>query len=145
MGIHTSFTEAKADAIVEQLREGIPLREICRQDNMPQWRTVYDWIRKDPDFATRIALAREDGYDCIAEECLHIANTPEPTTKTEILKDPDGNVKWTKTIEFDNVDARKLKIDLRLKLLAKWNPKKYGDRPMDNNSKELVWENVLPK
>ena len=34
---------------------------------MPAWRTVYDWIRAHPDFATRIAHARELGFDAIAD------------------------------------------------------------------------------
>lgn len=63
---------------------------------------------KDKDFDARIARAREDGYDVIADECMRLADT-KPADQVE--------VGW-----------RRLQIDTRLKLLAKWNPKKYGDR-----------------
>jgi hypothetical protein len=63
---------------------------------------------KDEDFVRRIARAREDGYDVIADQCMVLADL-EPT-------DP-LHVNW-----------RRLQVETRLKLLAKWNPKKYGDR-----------------
>jgi hypothetical protein len=56
----------------------------------------------------RIARAREDGHDALAEQCQVLSDTP-PRDAVE--------VQW-----------RKLQIETRLKLLAKWNPRKYGDR-----------------
>ena len=115
-----------AKQMCEQLSEGIPLREICRQEGFPAWRTVYDWMARDPDLSTAIAHARDVGYDAIAEDCLRIADTQligEEITETE---DEEG-----KKISIKKVDMlghRKLQIETRLKLLAKFNPKKYGDR-----------------
>ena len=63
---------------------------------------------KDEQFGLRIARAREDGYDRIADQCVELADL-EPTDQVQ--------VGW-----------RRLQVDTRLKLLAKWNPKKYGDR-----------------
>ena len=46
-----------------------------------------------------------------------------------VLKDADGKpVMQTETKCADMIEHRKLRIDTRLKLLAKWNPKKYGDK-----------------
>ncbi len=122
MGRKSEYTEEVANAICEQLAEGIPLREICRQDGMPAWRTVYDWKDAHPDFATRITRAREIGEDAISQECLRIADTPVMGTKTV------SKATGMEITEGDMIEHRKLQIETRLKLLAKWNPKKWGDK-----------------
>lgn len=102
-------------SICEQIADGIPLREICRQSGMPAWRTVYDWVGADEAFAAAIARAREMGHEAIAEETVEMVDA-EPE------RGPDGKVDpgW--------VAHTKLRVEHRLKLLAKWSPKKYGDK-----------------
>ena len=96
---------------------------------MPAWRTVYDWMYKDEALGDKgvglsaaIARARDIGYDAIAEECLYIADNVR-LGQEETFDDEGSKV----TIR-DMLGHRKLQIETRLKLLAKWNPKKYGDR-----------------
>jgi hypothetical protein len=69
-----------------------------------------------------IARARDIGYDAIAEECLLIADTPQFGQK-QVMSDEGA----TTTIE-DMLGHRKLQIETRLKLLAKFHPTKYGDK-----------------
>jgi hypothetical protein len=69
-----------------------------------------------------IARAREVGYEALAEECLLIADNPQ-WGQVQTMTD-----KGTSTTVEDMLGHRKLRIETRLKLLAKWNPKKYGDR-----------------
>lgn len=118
-----SYSEATSISICEQIAEGVPLRVICRQDGMPKWRTVYDWLEQQPEFAARFARARIVGFDAIAAEALEIADSPiegvETTTKA------DGS---TEEKRGDMLGHRKLQIETRLKLLAKWDPKRYGER-----------------
>jgi hypothetical protein len=101
---------------------------------MPAWRTVYDWIEGDPDFAARFARARDIGFDAIAHEALEIADTPQIGHRTEESGDS------VKTVTEDMLGHRKLQIETRLKLLAKWSPKKYGDK----QSVELTGANGGP-
>ncbi|WP_369820963.1 terminase [Pseudorhodoferax sp. Leaf274] len=112
-----------ADAICSRLRTGEPMASICRDESMPAVRTVGDWKDANPAFAASIARAREEGFDALAAECLEIANTPlegiESTTK------PNGDVEEKRG---DMLGHRKLQIETRLKLLAKWDPKRYGDK-----------------
>ena len=119
----TTYTTEIAAEICARLSEGEPLRVICRDSHMPAWRTVYDWMRANPEFATRIARARELGYDAIAEEALEIADTPREGVRIE-ESDKDG----AKRVRDDMLGHRKLQVETRLKLLAKWSPKKYGDK-----------------
>jgi hypothetical protein len=112
-----------ARIICEQLSEGIPLRQICRDnEGFPAWRTVYDWMGRDEELSASIARARDIGYDALAEECLLIADTPQFGQK-QVMSDEGA----TTTIE-DMLGHRKLQIETRLKLLAKFHPTKYGDR-----------------
>ena len=117
-----SYSPELADEICERISKGETLRAICRDTHTPSWRAVYDWIAKDVDFASHIAHARELGFDAIAEEALSIADTPMEGIETE-ESDTGKRVKRS-----DMLGHRKLQIETRLKLLAKWSPAKYGDR-----------------
>ena len=119
----STYTEQMANAIIEWIAEGRPLREFCRQPNMPAWRTVYDWLEKEPEFGARFARARSMGADAIAEEALNIADTPVEGVRRE-TGGKDGN----KEVYEDMLGHRKLQVETRLKLLAKWFPQKYGDK-----------------
>ena len=122
MGRRTKYTAEIARQICERLSEGETLKSICRDEKMPGWRAVYDWMERHEEFAASIARARELGFDAIAEEALQIANTPEIGEETE----DDGEK--IKTKRADMLGHRKLQVWTRLQLLAKWSPGKYGDR-----------------
>jgi hypothetical protein len=117
-GRESRFTKVIAEKIINDLCDGVPLRAICRKDGMPAWRTVYDWLDRYPNFAAAIARARDLGEIALAEQCLDIADDEQHdwvlTKKGVVLNEVA-------------VGRAKLQIDTRLKLLAKFNPKKWGD------------------
>jgi hypothetical protein len=127
MGRPSKYTEAIALSICEQLSEGIPLREICRQEGMPAWRTVYDWMWRNEALSTAIARARDIGYDKMAEECLYIADNLHMGKKKVFTSGADDDEDSVTVTEEDMLGHRKLQIETRLKLLAKFNPKRYGE------------------
>ena len=116
------FSPEIADEICSRISDGEPLRKICRDIHMPSWRAVYDWIENDKGFASRIARARDLGFDSIAEEALEIADTPVVGEETE----DDGTT--VKIRRADMLGHRKLQVHTRLQLLAKWCPAKYGEK-----------------
>ena len=133
------YTIAISELICSELSTGKPLRQICR-DHSIAWPTVYDWRDAHPDFATRFALARERGEDALAAECLEIADTPmegvETTEEATLITTDSAEdapqivtpATTVKTKRGDMLGHRKLQIETRLKLLAKWNPSKWGDK-----------------
>lgn len=112
------------EQICDRIAEGEPLRQICRTPGFPKFRTVYDWLESDEEFAARFAQARLHGFDAIAEEALAIADTPVLGDEYEL--DGDGNK--VKIHRRELVHHRKLQVHTRMQLLAKWDPKRYGDR-----------------
>ena len=134
IGRPSKYTPELADEICQRLSNGEPLRQICRDDHMPAWQKIYEWMAKDEKLSGAIAHARDLGYDAMAEECLIIADTPQ-LGQTQVMDDKGSKV----TIE-DMLGHRKLKIETRLKLLAKFNPKKYGERVQIAGSKEEPFE-----
>lgn len=99
--------------ICARLEEGEPLAVILRDMGIP-WRTVYDWRETDEAIAERFNEARDVGYDVIAQRIRDVAagrHRPE-------------NVKDTFTL----VNRDKLMVETDLKLLAKWDPRRYGER-----------------
>jgi hypothetical protein len=126
-GRPSKYSEEIALNICEQLSEGIPLREICRQEGMPAWRTVYDWMWRNEQLSTAIAHARDIGYDKMAEECLWIADNLHIGQKKVYSSGVEEGEDSMTVTEEDMLGHRKLQIETRLKLLAKFNPKRYGD------------------
>jgi len=106
------------EQLVAWLSAGKTLQDFCRQEQMPAFRTIYNWQDADDIFAANIARARIVGHDAIAEDCLHLADK-EPL---EVF-DEGGNKRY----DPGSIAWRKMQIETRLKLLAKWNPK-YSDK-----------------
>jgi hypothetical protein len=121
-GRPSTYDPKLAERIIAGLSQGIPLTVICRDMGKPGIRTVYDWMDTHPEFSASIARARDLGYDAIAAECMEIANNPLMGIE-EVTKE------WgTEISRRDMLGHRKLQIETRLKLLAKWDPKRYGER-----------------
>jgi hypothetical protein len=104
----TKKTPEVIQHLLDGLANGVTLRALCREDGMPNWRTVYDWIEADAELAAQVARARELGFDAIAEDVFDIADGTRASS--------------------EHVQLSKMRIDTRLKLLACWSPKKYGNK-----------------
>lgn len=106
-GRPTKCSPELVDEIVQRISLGETLAQICRDHNIDR-STVYDWRNADEDFSLRFAKARQDGFDAISEETIRIADTV-PAISEEVAK-------------------ARLRVETRLKLLAKWDPRRYGER-----------------
>jgi transposase len=113
-------TEDIVTSICLRLAQGEPLAQICREDGMPGLSTVYDWQSADKDISGRFARAREAGFDQIALDALRIADDATSDRAT----DSEGRER----VDNEAIQRSRLRVETRLKLLAKWDPKRYGDR-----------------
>ena len=105
-GMSTVRTAENADKIVAGISDGVPLRQLCRDLQISK-SEVYRWRDDDAEFEGRIARARLEGFDAIADETIEIVDN--------LTEDPA---------------SRRVRADTRLKLLAKWDPKRYGDKQL---------------
>lgn len=113
------WTAELEQSVIDWIASGKTLREFCRQDGNPSHDAVYDHEKLSKEFKQRIAHAREIGEDVIAQECLTIAD--------------DGSNDYVETkygpqVNQEHIQRSRLRVDTRLKLLSKWNPRKYGDK-----------------
>lgn len=120
-GRPSDYSAELAKEICDNLAEGTPLAEICREDGMPHPSTVRRWARTNEALSLAIADAREDGEDRITANIRRTAKGDAGFSTNDVQRD-------------------KLIIETDLKLLAKWNPKKYGDKTVLSNDPE----NPLP-
>lgn len=110
-GVKEHNREAILAKILPRLADGEPLSVICRDIGFER-RTVNKWRQEDPDIDERMQEAKDDGYDAIAMRAAR-------TARGEHRKGKDS---------MTCVQRDKLASETDLKLLAKWDPKRYGDR-----------------
>jgi hypothetical protein len=110
------------EAVAAGLRRGTPLTVICealQAQGRFSGQSVFNWLKSDPEAALAIRYARDLGFDWIAHDCIEIADD----TSNDVVFDGDG-------IPHANGAAvlrAKVRVWTRLQLLAKWDPKRYGE------------------
>jgi len=138
-------TPEVVEEILQRLSDGEPLAVICRSDKkFPHPNAWLNWVDADEDLAIAYARARDVGADAIAVQALEILDA-EPERVVEI--DANGN-KTVGRIDSAAVAWARNRAEIRLKLLAKWNPKKYGDKQAvdigNKDGEKLQVEDSLP-
>ena len=110
--------------IIEDIENGSSLIGSLRKENRPTTETFYKWIDGNEDKTKRYARAAEKRADAIFEEILEISNHSDE----DHTPFTGGNV----------IQRDRLKIDARKWMLAKMNPKKYGDSIKTEHSGEVT-------
>jgi hypothetical protein len=118
-GRPSKWTQEIEDDICARLSRGEPLRAICRTEGYPEWNTVYLWMETRDGFSERVARARENGVEAIAQDTLAMIDE-EP----RYVEDAKGGTR----IDTGYIQWMKLRTEQRMKLLACWSPNRYGAR-----------------
>lgn len=77
IGRPSIYSDELAETICDRLREGESMRRLCKDDGMPDRRTVERWMAADPEFAAKCARAREDQADLMDDRILDLADKTE--------------------------------------------------------------------
>lgn len=104
------YTPELATEICARMSEGRSLRSVCRDEDMPDIRTVMRWLG-DPEkqeFCQQYAHARESLADALVEETLDLADGCDP--------------------ESGAVNKARLQVDTRKWFASKVAARKYGDK-----------------
>lgn len=132
-GRPTDYSEEVAETLCLLIAEGESLRAICDMDDMPAKATVFRWLARYPEFRDKYTRAKELGSEVHAEEMLEIAD--DATNDWMEAHNADGEAVGYK-LNGEHVQRSKLRIDTRKWLLAKLQPKKYGDKVDLNHGAE---------
>lgn len=130
------------DEIAEEICELIAttprgLDFICNtHDDLPSARTVARWLAAHESFRQRYVRARERQADLIFDECLEIADDGTNDTK---LVGAEGDEREAQNSEW--ISRSKLRVDTRMRMAGKLNPKKYGDKTLHGSDPD----NPLPQ
>ena len=127
-GRATIYTPEIAEEVLRRIASGEVLVSVCKSDHLPSAETIWNWSEEDrrpndvpATFIADFARARRIGHDAIAMDALRIADNThvgvETTTKA------DGSIEERRG---DMLGHRKLQVETRLKLLAKWD-RRYAD------------------
>jgi hypothetical protein len=127
-----------AKEICERLAQGESLRAICEDIHMPSAGSVIGWVNNDTEgFAEQYARARIIGYQLLADELLHLADTPQRGSTTT-------SKEWGDEIKTgDMIEHRKLQVDTRKWMLSKMLPKVYGDKQQVEHSGTINTANTI--
>lgn len=123
----------KSKALIERILKSITfdclsLRKACEKEKISHGTFLW-WCNQDKKLADQYARAREVRADIMAEEILDIADE----TNHDTIIDENGNEKPNS----EWINRSKLRVDARKWLLAKMQPKKYGDKIEVDNQGEV--------
>jgi hypothetical protein len=130
IGAPSKYTDQIASDICQHLAEGKSLRAICLIEGYPNLSTVIRWLaHKDSsfdNFRAQYARAREAQADYFFDEIIEIADDGSRDYKKSI----DGQ----ESVDHDHIARSKLRVDARKWAASKMQPKKYGDKIMQEHS-----------
>lgn len=102
--------------IIERLAGGETLKKILAAPDMPSYMTVYREEQRDEEFGRDMALARQVQAAVMADEVI------------EISDDATADVDKNGRVDFEVIARSKIRTDNRKWLIAKLDPKRWGDK-----------------
>ena len=113
------LTSQISDDIERMLMNGTPLTTICQNKDAPSLSKVYDWIRKDKDFAERILTARKIAaqtyLDKMIEELETADNKSIAVTREKLI-----HYRWMAS-KLVAIYGDKQQVEVDQKIEITWN------------------------
>lgn len=125
-GRPTVYSQELANEICRRLAIDPSVRKLCRAADMPNRDTIRVWRKENPEFSGHYAIARELGFDEMAEEAIEIAD--------ENQYDMTGDEEGKPVVNWEHIRRSQIRIDTRKWYLSKCLPKIYGDRVAHEHS-----------
>lgn len=123
MGRPSSYTQELANTICERIAKGESVRSICKDENLPDAGTIYNWLAKEGEpfvsFFKQYARAKDTQAELMFDELLEIAD--DGTNDWMTVNDRD-------VVDHEAINRSRLRVDTRKWYLSKVLPKKYGDK-----------------
>lgn len=117
------ITEEMMAKICDGITSGLSLVKVCAQEGMPDTYTVYEHLVKNKDFAAIYTKAQHVKTEAMFENLVEIADDATP----------------------EQAAVMRLRIDTRKWVLARMNPKKYGEKVELEHKGEVAISQITRK
>lgn len=124
VGRPSTYTPELTDKICALLAEGKSVRYIADLEDMPASSTIFEWLRKIPEFTEQYEKAKEESADALVAEMLDIAS------EMPMIYEPTGDNGALVATKIDSagVARNRLRVDVIKWQASKLKAKKYGDK-----------------
>ena len=123
VGRPSTYTPELTDKICALLAEGKSVRYIADLDGMPVSSTIFEWLRKIPEFTEQYEKAKEESADALVAEMLDIASEMPMIYEANA----EGQMVATK-LDSAGVARNRLRVDVIKWQASKLKPKKYSEK-----------------
>ena len=106
-GRPTILTDRLIDELCQRLSQGVSMRSVCRDDDMPCMATIWRWLRENDNFARRYTAAKQESADAMIEDILAISDQDD---------------------DEESTNRSRLRVDTRKWIAAKLRPEKYSEK-----------------
>lgn len=139
MGRPSLYSTELGTKICLRVAEGESVLQICRDEDMPEARTVYLWLLNlqetdKKEFREMYEKAREIQAEVIHDQLLDISD--DGTNDWMEIETRSGRI--IEVPDHEHINRSRLRCDTRKWIVARMNPKKYGDKlDLTTKGKEL--------
>lgn len=131
LGRPSAYTPELGRRICDRIADGVSVKDLCKDEDMPGLTGFYDWLRVYPEFSKLYARAKQIYGNGLAEELIDIADNG--TNDWMQRNDPDNP-----GYDFNGeaVARTRIRLDTRKWIAGKLLPKIYGDRVFNEHTGE---------
>lgn len=136
-GRPTVYSVEVCEVIFDRMSKGESILKICNSEDMPTRRMFYKWMQENEEMRNNYARACEARQEYIFEELFDIADDGS----NDLMTITKGDISYEQ--ENKEVTNRsRLRVDTRKWILARMNPKKYGDKVQTELSGEIAVKQI---
>jgi hypothetical protein len=128
------YNDHTVSRLVKLIAQGYTLRQIANLKGYPGLTLMLKWYAEKPEFRQKIERAKIELVERFAEDILDIADD----AANDYVVKTTGSGKEYKTVDHENVNRSKLRIETRKWLMSKLRPERYGDNMRIDKKVDIV-------
>ena len=114
-----TLTTSLSNNICQRLMEGTPLTKICKDKDQPSLSTVYKWIAKHKDFASKLLTARKIGCQTYLDKMIEELESVS-AKDVGIVREKLHHYRWLTSKLLPNLYGDKQEVIQDTKITIQW-------------------------
>ena len=129
------LTTLISNNICQRLMEGKPLTQICKDKDQPSLSTVYKWIAKHKDFASKLLTARRIGCQTYLDKMIEELETAD-NKNIMVVREKLHHYRWLASKLLPSLYGDKQEVIQDTKVTIEWKKPDVVDvSPVDSSQK----------